>query len=209
MERIACADRAVIVDHSEASADIVAIWSWWQDRVADLKEVWRNAADEALQDNLDESRSNNGVEDTEEGVVAIPERLDAVLHGQDDEHWDEYTDACGGPDWNDVSAMWIGKFWVDDLSILKVDWEVASWRWAKEVNLEPSISKQIIVKSSIKRRHRMLTYSHSQSSKGSQGKGVQPVMLDPISRGRTLQVAAAGDHRVMSVLMAISNWMML
>ena len=34
-------------------------------------------------------------------------------------------------------------------------------------------------------------------------------MLDPVSKGRTLQVAAAGDHRIMSGLLAIDSWVML
>lgn len=34
-------------------------------------------------------------------------------------------------------------------------------------------------------------------------------MLDPVSKGRTLQVAAAGYHGVMSGLLAIDSWVML
>lgn len=42
---ISSADGAVVVDLSEAPADIVAMRLWWQDRVADFEEVWSDTAD--------------------------------------------------------------------------------------------------------------------------------------------------------------------
>lgn len=58
-------------------------------RLADSQEMWAQAPDEPLDEDLEHGGGDEGVEQADDGVVDVPEGADADLHDQEDEDGDE------------------------------------------------------------------------------------------------------------------------
>lgn len=84
---------------------------------ADGQEVRTQATNEPLDEDLEDSRADEGVEKTDDGVVGIPEGPDAHLHAEDDEDGDQSSQESGSPDWDDLLAKRVGELRVDDLAV--------------------------------------------------------------------------------------------
>jgi hypothetical protein len=88
------------------------------DRFADGQEMWAEAADRLLEDDLEESACNKGVGKAEDGVRHIVEAADAGVelaeenYGDGDERAEE-TGGCCGEDGRDV---WVGEVWIDNVT---------------------------------------------------------------------------------------------
>lgn len=113
---------------------------------------------EPLQENLEDSCANNGVEETEDRIVQIPKATDANRAAEEDEDRDKYGEHGSSPDrylrqkiqsmshirraaglaYNLVT-QWIGEFGVDDFAILKSYRERAAWGRIGIVDLIESI----------------------------------------------------------------------
>lgn len=93
--------------------------------LADRQEVRAQAADEPLDEDLEDSCRDQGVEKTEDAIVDVPEGADADLHAQDDEDGDHGGEEGGEPDGNDFLAHGVGELRVDDLAVGEGDGEGA------------------------------------------------------------------------------------
>lgn len=92
-------------------------------RLADGQEVRAQAPDEPLDEDLEHGGGDEGVEQSDDGVVDVPEGADADLHHEEDEDGDEGGEQCGGPDWDDFLPEGVGEFRVDDLAVGEEDGE--------------------------------------------------------------------------------------
>ena len=111
------------------------------DRLADGEEVRAETANEPLDENLEHSCGDEGVEETDSGVVDIPERAHADLADEEHGEGDEESHKCGCPDGDDLMAERVGELGVDDLSIGEDDGETPRWRRISKVHTETDGTK--------------------------------------------------------------------
>jgi len=97
--------------------------------------VGPQAADQPLEEDLENSSIDERVEQSHDGVVEVPEAADAELHASHDEDRNDAGQEGSEPDRYDVLAQRVGKLRVDDLAILEIDGKRASRRRRSEVNL--------------------------------------------------------------------------
>lgn len=74
---------------------------------------------------MEDSRCDEGVEESDDGIVDVPEGAHTDLADEDYGDWDERTEESSCPDGNDFVTHWVGKLRVDDLAILEIDGEGA------------------------------------------------------------------------------------
>ena len=81
------------------------------------------ATDEAFEHDLEDGGCDEGVEESEHGVVDVPEGADADLHQEDDDDGDEGGEHGCCPDWDDFFTKGIGELGVDDVAVGKSNGE--------------------------------------------------------------------------------------
>ena len=141
---------------SAASQQQRRIW------VADSQEMWSKATDEPFDEDLEDSSSDERVEETSNGIVDVPKGADADLHAQNNEDWDQGAEHCSRPDGYDLVAEGVCELRIHDLAVGKGDWEGTAWGWVGFIDAE--------------------TYG----AHGSHGQEVDPCHLEPKSHVRSL-----------------------
>lgn len=96
-------------------------------RVADGEEVRSETANQPFDKDLEDCGTDEGVEKTDDGVVAVPEGPNAGLHAEDDENRDQRGQEGREPDGHDFMAQRVGELRVDNLSVSECDWEGSAW----------------------------------------------------------------------------------
>lgn len=90
-------------------------------RLTDSKKVRTKTANEPLDEDLEDGSHDQRVEQTNGGVVDIPERADPDLADKEDSEGDEEGHERSRPDGNNLVAKRVGELGVDDLSISEGD----------------------------------------------------------------------------------------
>lgn len=103
--------------------------------LAHVEEVRAQTANEPLDEDLEDGGRDQAVENTEAGVVEVPEGAHANLHDQEEEDGDERGEKRGRPDGNDFLAKRIGELGVYDLAVREGDGEGAGGSGWGEVDL--------------------------------------------------------------------------
>ena len=104
------------------------------DRLANSEEVRAQTANEPLDEDLEDSRGDQGVEQSDGGVVDIPEAASTDLNDQEDSERDEESHESSSPDRDNFVAHRVSELGIDNLSILEDDWEATARSWVSEVN---------------------------------------------------------------------------
>ena len=112
-------------------------------RLAHGQEMRPQTADQPFDKYLEDGGSDQGVEETDDGVVDIPERANADLHDEEDKDRHEGGEQRSGPDGDDLLAKGVGELGVDDLSIGEEDGERAGWRRVGFVDLNHGPSPSV------------------------------------------------------------------
>ena len=107
-------------------------------RLADVEEVRAETTNEPLDKDLEDGGADEGVEQTNGGVVDVPEGADADLHDEEDDNGDEDGEHGGGPDGDDFLAEGVGELGVDDLAVGEGDGEGARGSRVGKVDLQES-----------------------------------------------------------------------
>ena len=87
-----------------------------------------------LDEDLKDSGSDQGVEQTDGCVVDVPEAASADLNDQEDSKGNEESHQSSSPNRNDLVTHRISELGIDNLTILEDDGEAAAWCWVSEVN---------------------------------------------------------------------------
>lgn len=127
---VTAADAAVEHQSLESRAD-----DGWVG-VADGEEVWAQTADEPFDEDLEDGGADDGVKQTDNSVVGVPEGADADLHAENDEDRDEGSEKSSRPDGDDVVAKGVGKFRVHNIAVAKGNGEGARRSWMGFVDTE-------------------------------------------------------------------------
>lgn len=104
------------------------------DRLADSKEVRAQTTNKPLDEDLKDSGSDQGVEQTDGCVVDVPEAASADLNDQEDSKGNEESHQSSSPNRNDLVTHRVSELGIDNLTILEDDGEAAAWCWVSEVN---------------------------------------------------------------------------
>ena len=96
------------------------------DRLADSEKVRAETTNEPLDEDLEDGSSDKRVQQTNGGVVHIPEAAGADLHNEEDKEGDEEGHESGGPDGNNLGAERVRKLRVDNLAVLEDDGEATA-----------------------------------------------------------------------------------
>lgn len=107
-------------------------------RLADVQEVGAQAADEPLDEDLEDGSRDEGVEQTEDGVVEVPEGADTDLHQGEEQDRDATGQHSSQPDGDDFLAERIGELGVDNLAVGVSDGERAIGCRRQHVDLRSS-----------------------------------------------------------------------
>lgn len=83
--------------------------------------------DQPLDKDLEDGGRNQGVQQTDDGVVYVPEGANANLHDEEDENGDKGGEQRSGPDWNDLLAKRVGELGVHHLTVREEDGKRAGW----------------------------------------------------------------------------------
>jgi len=106
--------------------------------------VRTKAANKPFEEDLEDCSCDQGVEQTDDGIVDVPEGTcgvrisvvafegaceltDAKLHAEYYEDWDYGGEECSKPNGNDLVANRVCKLRIDNLTILEVDGERPRW----------------------------------------------------------------------------------
>lgn len=171
------ADAAVVHDLAEAIADLCALVddgfknSWI--RSAHVQKMRPQAANQPLEEDLEDSSADERVEKANNSVVHVPEAADANLHDEKDGNWDQSTEHGSRPDGNDLVARRVRELGVDNITALK---------------------KQ---RKGTRGSRMSFVDAQSQSAHEDHGQDVRPGHLEPLSKARTaVEVAWVVDDLV-------------
>lgn len=89
--------------------------------LADIQEVWTQASDKPLDEDLENGGRDERVQETNNSIVEVPEGANSDLHQEKDEDGDQARQQGGGPDGDDFISQRIRKLGVHDLAIGKCD----------------------------------------------------------------------------------------
>lgn len=84
-------------------------------------EMGAQAADEPLEKDLEYGGGDQGIEQTDGGIVDVPEAADSDLHDEKHSNWDQSGKQCSSPDRDNLMAQWVCKLRVHDLAVLEVN----------------------------------------------------------------------------------------
>jgi hypothetical protein len=101
------------IHHGLEAAPPVIIWD---DRFADGQEMWAEATDRLLEDDLEKSACNEGVGKAEDGIRRIVEATDAGIELAEEDYGDERTEETGGCSGEDGRDVWVGEVWIDNVT---------------------------------------------------------------------------------------------
>lgn len=85
-----------------------------------------HTSNQPLDEDLEDSCDNQGVQQTDGGVVEIPERADPDLADEEDSEGDEEGHQSRRPNRDDLVAKGVGKLRVDNLAVTEGDWIAVS-----------------------------------------------------------------------------------
>jgi hypothetical protein len=118
---VAGADVAGVVNLLEARAVVALVASQADVGLADGEEVGAQTTDEPLEEDLEDGGGDERVEQTNGGVVDVPEGADANLHDEEDDNGDDAGEERGEPDGDDFVAEGEAELGEDDLAVLEGD----------------------------------------------------------------------------------------
>jgi hypothetical protein len=79
------------------------------------------SSNQPFQEDLEDGRSDKGIEETNDSIVYVPEAANANLANEDYGDRDQRTKEGSLPNGNDFGSKRVGELGVDDLAVLKVD----------------------------------------------------------------------------------------
>ena len=113
--------------------------------LADRQEMRAQAADQPLDEDLENGGGDQRVQQAQDAVVDVPEGANADLHAQDDEDGDHGGQEGGQPDRDDFLAHRVGELWVDDFAVGELDGEGARGSWVGVVDLLAAMSEYVVL----------------------------------------------------------------
>lgn len=173
---VASADATVVHDRLVAIAGFGALRNHG---LAHDEEVGTEAANQALEEDLENGGGDEGVQETDDGVVDVPEAANANLHDQDNGNRDHRSQESGKPNRHDFVAKRIGEFGIDNLTVLKQDGKGAtgSGRGLVEAKL---------LKRSVCIACLYLVFTYTQDTHEDHGEDIAPGHLQPLPERRSL-----------------------
>jgi hypothetical protein len=113
----------------------------WDDRLADGEEVGTKSSNEPLDEDLEDSGDNQGVEKTNGSVVDVPEAAHTDGADEEDDKRNKEGQESSSPDGDDLVAEGVSELGVDDLAVLEGDREAAARRGVSEVDTKTDGTK--------------------------------------------------------------------
>jgi hypothetical protein len=92
-------------------------------RPADGEKVWTKTSNKPFQKHLKYCGRYQRVEQADNSIVDVPKRLDTNLHEEDNGDGDKGSQQGRSPDRDDLFTEGVCKFRINNLTVLKIDWE--------------------------------------------------------------------------------------
>ena len=154
-------------------------------RLAGSEEVGAKTSDEPLDEDLEDSSCDEGVEESNSSVVDIPEATSADLDDEEDGEGDEKCHQGGSPDRHDLVAHGVRELGVDYLAILEDDYSMLA---------DTRCDMKLIEHTRKATARRWVSHidTKANGTHDSHGHDVQPSSLNPLSKARPGIVGGSG-----------------
>jgi hypothetical protein len=155
-------------------------------RLAGSEEVGAKTSDEPLDEDLEDSSGDEGVEESNGSVIDIPEATSADLDDEEDGEGDEECHQGGSPDRHDLIAHGVRELGVDNLAILEDNYSTLA---------DTRCDMMKIVEHTGKATARCWVSHVDSKANGahdSHSHDVEPSSLDPLSKARPGVVGRSG-----------------